>query len=290
MTIIIFNRYSFPHFCRMLKSINSKTKINQLLEVSQPLVIGALIKLNQNFSKLKNPVLRNLFARRVTIADACKISGCAIADFMESMKQIGFSVEGEEQSNTEQPPQPVSAIKEPNNYLELDVRPILAQDKDPLKEILACINKLDENQGLKLINTFEPMPLIYLLGNKGFTHRVEFVDDNTVITRFNKASGVEKEIISLPADELTVDDEQFDSLLATIAPDKIKYLDVRQLEMPKPMLSILEETPHLAVGDALFVYHKKTPVFLLPELEKQGLKYLFKDISPGYVNMLIYKS
>jgi|SRR5665213_439469 len=120
MTIIIFNRYSFPHFCRMLKSVNSKTKINQLLEVNQPLVIDTLIKLNKNFSKLKSPVLRNLLARRVTIVDACKISGCAIAGFMESMKQIGFSVEGEEQSNTEQPPRPVSAIKEPNSYSELN--------------------------------------------------------------------------------------------------------------------------------------------------------------------------
>ena len=289
MTIIIFDGNSFSHFCQMLKSINSKTKINQLLEVDQPLVINTLIKINKNFSKLKNPVLRNLFARRVTIADACKISGCTIADFMESMKQIGFSV-NEEQNSKEQSARPVATIKEPNSFLELDVRPILAQDKDPLKEILVSIKMLEESQGLKLINTFEPLPLIHLLADRGFTHRVEFVDDNTVITYFNKkASGI-KEIIPFPTDELTVDDGQLDSLLATIAPDKIKYLDVRQLEMPKPMLSILEQTRHLTVGDALFVYHKKIPVYLLPELEKQGLKYLFKDISPGNVNMLIYKS
>jgi len=205
------------------------------------------------------------------------------------MKQIGFSLGGE-QNKKEQSVQPVSAIKEPNSYLDLDVRPSLAQDKDPLKEILASINRLGENQGLKLINTFEPVPLIHLLAKKGFTHRVEFVDDNTVITYFNKIIAAEKEIIPVSADEFIVDDEQFDRLLATFAPGKIKYLDVRQLEMPKPMLSILAKTPHLAAGDALFVYHKKTPVLLLPELEKQGLKYLFKTISPGNVNMLIYKS
>jgi uncharacterized protein (DUF2249 family) len=289
MTIVIFNRYTFPHFCEMLKSINSKTKIKQLLEANQPLVIDTLIKLNKNFSKLKNPILRNLFARRVNIADACKISGCTIADFMESMKQIGFNID-EEQNNNEELSHPVSSFKEPGSYLKLDVRPSLAQDKDPLKEILASINMLGESQGLKLINTFEPLPLIYLLADKGFAHRVEFVDNNTVITYFNKVSSGKKEIISFPADEPAIDDGQFDSLLATIAPGKIKYLDVRLLEMPKPMLSILEQTPHLAVGDALFVYHKKIPVYLLPELEKQGLKYLFKNISLGNVNMLIYKS
>lgn len=80
----------------MLKSINSKTKIKQLLETNQPLVTGTLIKLNKNFSKLRNPVLRNLFASRITIADACKISGCTLPDFMASMKQIGFSLSSEE--------------------------------------------------------------------------------------------------------------------------------------------------------------------------------------------------
>ncbi|HEY5326027.1 MAG TPA: DUF2249 domain-containing protein [Mucilaginibacter sp.] len=269
--------------------INGQTRIKELLNFNQEEVIRALLKLNKNFEKLRNPVLRKLFAGRVTIGDACKISGCAIADFMESMKQIGFIVD-EEQNNKEQPLQPVSLIKEPGSYLALDVRAALAQGKDPLKEILASINMLEENQGLKLINTFEPLPLIHLLADKGFTHRVELVDDDTVITYFNKVTSARKEIIPFPAGDFTVDDEQFDSLLTTIAPDKIKYLDVRQLEMPKPMLSILAETPHLAIGDALFVYHKKIPVLLLPELEKQGLKYLFKNISPGNVNMLIYKT
>jgi hypothetical protein len=290
MTEIIFKRYPVLHFCQMLKSINSKTKIKQLLQVNPAIVIETLVKLNKNFSKLNNPILRNLFARRVTIADACKISRCSIADFMESMKQIGFNVDEEGRSNTEILTQSVPEIKEPGSYLALDVRPILAQDKDPLKEIMASINVLGENQGLKLINTFEPLPLIYLLADKGFTHHVDFVDDNTVITYFNKAPGSEEEIIPFPPDEPSVNDGQFDSLLATIAPDKIKYLDVRQLEMPQPLLSILAETPNLTIGDALFVFHKKIPVYLLPELEKQGLKYLFKDISPGNIKMLIYKS
>ncbi len=272
----------------MSKPISDKTRIFELLNYNKDGVIDALVNLNKNFSKLKNPILRNLLARRVTIADACKIAGCTISDFMERMKQIGFSVDTD-QSDEVQLSQPTSEIKKSDSYLELDVRPILAQDQDPLKAILASINKLEENQGLKLINTFEPLPLIHLLADKGFSHFVETVDNNTVITYFNRAPSVEKEIISLPTDEFTVNEGPFDNLLAAIAPAKIKYLDVRQLEMPKPMLSILEQTQHLAIGDALFVYHKKIPVYLLPELEKQGLKYLFKDVSTGNVNMLIYK-
>ncbi|MEP6613337.1 MAG: DUF2249 domain-containing protein [Mucilaginibacter sp.] len=272
----------------MERTISAQTKISQLLEVNRDLVIKTLTGLNSKFSRLKNPVLRNLLIKRVSIADACKISNTDIADFMRSMEQIGFHVAGGMPVEADWPGVE-NVFEEAYNYLELDVRPLLAQDKDPLKEILSCIKKLDENQGLKLINTFEPLPLIHLLADKGFSNRVEQAGPNTVITYFNKIKSGKEEIITVPADEQTPDGQQFDQLLANFQPAKVKYLDVRDLEMPKPMLAILELAPNLVAGNVLFVYHKKVPVYLLPELEKLGLQYIFKTIAPGNVNMLIYK-
>jgi len=275
-------------FCKMVKPINAQTKIGQLLEVDRDLVIKTLVGLNKKFSKLKNPILRNLLVKRVSIADACKISKTDIADFMRSMKQIGFQITNE--MPTENNLSALTAsFREPLDYLELDVRPILAQDKDPLKEILVCIKKLKEDQGLKLVNTFEPLPLIHLLADKGFSYRVEHLDVNMVITYFNRSALTTTDILTIPATELTIDDKQFDLMLAGFVPDRVNYMDVRDLEMPKPMLAILEQTPKLTAGKALFIYHKKVPVYLLPELEKQGLSYIFKTIGPGNVNMLIYK-
>jgi len=272
----------------MVKPINAQTKIGQLLEVDRDLVIKTLVGLNKKFSKLKNPILRNLLVKRVSIADACKISKTDIADFMRSMKQIGFQITNE--MPTENNLSALTAsFREPLDYLELDVRPILAQDKDPLKEILVCIKKLKEDQGLKLVNTFEPLPLIHLLADKGFSYRVEHLDVNMVITYFNRSALTTTDILTIPATELTIDDKQFDLMLAGFVPDRVNYMDVRDLEMPKPMLAILEQTPKLTAGKALFIYHKKVPVYLLPELEKQGLSYIFKTIGPGNVNMLIYK-
>jgi uncharacterized protein (DUF2249 family) len=272
----------------MERTINTQTKISQLLEVNCDLVIKTLVNFNKKFSMLKNPLLRKLLVKRVSIADACKISKTEIADFMWSMKQIGFKVTGDTpvENNLSVLAAP---FREPLDYLELDVRPILTQDKDPLKEILACIKKLEEGQGLKLVNTFEPLPLIYLLADKGFSYRVEHVNANTVITYFNRSALASAETLTIPATEPKIDDKQFDLLLAGFVPDQVKYMDVRDLEMPKPMLAILEQTPNLTAGKALFIYHKKIPVYLLPELEKQGLQYVFKNITPGNVNMLIYK-
>ena len=272
----------------MVKTISAQTKISQLLEVDPDLVIETLINLNGKFSRLKNPILRNLLIKRVSIADACKISNTEIADFMWSMEQIGFHATNEAPDKNNLP-RVADLFEEPFDYLELDVRPILALDKDPLKEILSCIKKLQENQGLKLINTFEPFPLINLLAGKGFSYRIEQADPNTVITYFNKTTLGTDEITKIPANEPMIDDKQFDELLANFTPDQVIYLDVRELEMPKPMLAILEQTPNLIAGKALFIYHKKIPVYLLPELEKQGLDYVFKTIAPGNVNMLICK-
>ncbi len=277
-----------PHFCVMELTINAQTKISQLLEVDRDLVIKTLVGLNKKFSRLKNPLLRNLLVKRVSIADACKISKTEIADFMLSMKQIGFKINGDNPVENN-----IAALnapfQEPLDYLELDVRPVLAQDKDPLKEILACIKKLEEGQGLKLINTFEPLPLIHLLADKGFSFRVEHPEPNLVVTYFSKAGSTADETVIIPITVPTADNDQFDRLLKRFEDHRVIFLDVRQLEMPKPMLAILEQTPNLVAGNALFVYHKKIPVYLLPELEKQGLTYIFKTIGPADINMLIYK-
>ncbi|WP_449436878.1 DUF1858 domain-containing protein [Pedobacter steynii] len=57
-------------------NINLNTRIKALLDVDREKVIESLVKINSNFSKLRNPVLRNLLARRVTIAEACKMAKC----------------------------------------------------------------------------------------------------------------------------------------------------------------------------------------------------------------------
>lgn len=75
--------------------------------------------------------------------------------------------------------------------------------------------------------------------------------------------------------------------------DKFKGLmvtvDVRQLEMPGPMMTILESLDNLPADHALFVYHKRIPLFLLPELAERKLEYRAKEISDGEVHLLIFK-
>lgn len=65
--------------------------------------------------------------------------------------------------------------------------------------------------------------------------------------------------------------------------------DVRAMPMPQPMLHILEQLETLPDNKALFVYHKKVPMFLLPELKERGYRYSIKE-DTGAILMLIYKN
>ena len=70
---------------------------------------------------------------------------------------------------------------------------------------------------------------------------------------------------------------------------KLETVDVRNLEMPLPMHTILEALDVLSSDKALFVYHKRIPVFLLPELEERNFSTRIKEISEAEVQLLIYK-
>jgi len=71
--------------------------------------------------------------------------------------------------------------------------------------------------------------------------------------------------------------------------NNIQTIDVRSLEMPLPMLTILDALDKLPAENALYVYHKRIPVFLLPELSERKFDYRIKEISAGEVHLLIFR-
>ena len=270
--------------------IHSGTRIKNLLDADQHGVIDALVKLNSNFAKLKNPVLRSLFASRVTIAEACRIARCPEEDFLYSMRQLGFKTTLAPTEPSVSPGRKTFDFNRPVPVFELDARSFLVQDQDPLKAILTIVNKMAPGERFKLTNSFEPIPLISLLTEKGFGYDVEYIKEDLVVTWFEKhdTTSVVEEIILMPSEE--ADEQVFNSILAKFTPAQITYIDVRDLEMPQPMLLILENIKKLPSGGTLYVYHKKVPVFLLPELDKLGMVFSLYHRSATAVDMLIYRS
>ena len=171
-----------------------------------------------------------------------------------------------------------------NKIIELDVRPILSSGVDPFEKIMETLNEINDEDTLKIINTFEPVPLINKLKTQGYTHKTERPDNGEVhtflskIDNFSKTEDLKKETTDLSFEELE-----------TKYAGKLKEVDVRDLEMPMPMVTILEEIEKLTSGEALFVHHKRLPQYLLPELEDRNFTLAEKEIDENNLKLIIYK-
>lgn len=268
--------------------INSKTKISELLKQNIN-ALEAIVSINQHFTKLRNPLLRKVMAPRVNISQAAKIGKCSVEDFYNVLLPYGFEIDGNEiiNNNDEQSEKP-DWLKntEKSQIINFDVRPVIAQHNDPFNEIISKTHELKSGQILCVINTFEPVPIIKILNSKGYESYVEYITENEVHSYFAIAKANNE---STNTSEFSlIDSEQFDNILNNYK-NKLKEVDVRSLEMPLPMLTILEELENLPNGFALFVNHKKIPMYLLPELDELNYKYVICKISEDYYKLLIYR-
>lgn len=228
-------------------------------------------------------------ASRTTISMASKIGGCSVNDFFEKLQPLGFGIDKLVKPDTliQSVPRPeFMKNMTPENTSELDVRALLDEGKDPFNLIREKTNQLHPNQILKLINSFEPLPLIQILEKQGFQSYTEIINDNLVHTYFSKS---DKVISNAAEPQINKSTDDWDTILHRYK-EKLKIIDVRELEMPLPMLTILDELDKLPDDLALYVYHKRIPVFLLPELQERKFDYRIKEISESEVHLLIFKA
>jgi len=260
--------------------INSATKIAALIK-ADPRVIDEIASINKHFRKLKNPILRKVLAARITIADAAKVGGVPVTVFYEKLEPLGFEIEEKEveqyiQDNTMES----TDNKEIKHLVSLDVRPILEGGTDPFKAIMGAVKELKTKETLEIINSFEPIPLIHKLKEKGYDSWTKRSDDGVVFTYFKKLSEGDSNLELSPVSASKTED--FDTKLESFG-NEITKIDVRLLEMPEPMTTILSELENISATSALFVDHKKVPQFLLPELASRGYKIMYKELSEHHL-------
>ncbi len=270
-----------------MMTINANTKIASLLKHNAD-ALEAIVSISPKFTKLRNPILRKVIAARTSIIMASKIGGCSVDDFFKKLQPLGFEIDKEAVlTGTKNENKPVPAFMRniaADKIVELDVRPVIESGKDPLDIIVKKVKVLETGSVLKIINSFEPTPLMHLLGKQGFESYAEPISDELVNTYFYKKS----DIILVAEKKATDYSKGWDEILNRFK-GNLETIDVRALEMPLPMHTILDAVEILPKDKALFVYHKRIPVFLLPELEEQQFSYRIKEISDAEVHLLIYK-
>lgn len=269
--------------------INEKTKIAALLKY-HPDALETIVSIAPDFKKLRNPILRKLMAGRTSIAMASKIGGVRPEDFFKALKPLGFEYDDtggpvEEIFEESFMPDYLKNLDE-DRLVSFDVRELIARGDDPLRSIQDKVKSLSLGQVLLIINSFEPVPLIKLLERQGFKAYVKQVDGDTYETYFYKEGESGSRISENDAPISTSGD--WEEMLTQFE-NRIEEIDVRHLEAPMPMITILEALDSLPEGKALYVHHKRIPVFLLGELNERRFGYRIKEVSENMVYLLIFK-
>lgn len=164
------------------KSISPIMKVSELLN-EYPMLEDALIELSPDFKRLKNPILRNTIAKVTTLAQAAKMAGIPVEKIISTLRsKAGLECTHVcEQTDAGHPDASASEYltsKEDaekitaglNNIRTIDARPMLEKGEHPVGIILEAIQGLNENEGIKLITPFIPLPLIEKVKSKGLKH------------------------------------------------------------------------------------------------------------------------
>jgi uncharacterized protein (DUF2249 family) len=147
-------------------------------------------------------------------------------------------------------------------YIDVDVRPILHAGGEPFSVIMAALDQIQPGQGHRLTAPFKPVPLFAVMADKGFAHSERALDAGEWEVLFTPA---EAKPAAAPAAAKAAFDEW---------PEPSVRLDNRDLDPPEPMVRILTAAEKLAPGATLSALLRREPVFLFPQLEKRGYRWL----------------
>jgi uncharacterized protein (DUF2249 family) len=183
----------------------------------------------------------------------------------------------QENKDSNQKPDVLNKINHAN-IIKLDVRPTIELGRDPFLDIMEKIKALKEDEVLHLINSFEPMPLYSVLGNKGFEHWTEKVDSVFNVYFFKDSSK-------------SVEVERGNVNGQLVSPDykKVIEIDVRELAPPEPMIKVLESLSDIDEETVLVVHHHREPAMLYPKLEERGYTAMTNKIEEDYYKVVITK-
>lgn len=247
---------------------------------------------SEHFAKLRNPAMRRVMARLVTIEQAARIAGTESNALVQKLNRaLGLNDDEEstpatnaltEAASTQSTAPAKSALTAGGRVVELDVRDDLRNGREPFTRIMAAVAGLHEHEALSLRATFEPVPLFTVMKKRGFDHKAEkLATDDWRVLFFRGGSQTEAE-----AEPDTAASSE--SVVAQSANEVV--LDVRGLEPPEPMRLTLEALEGLPEGASLIQVNVRVPQFLLPILKERGFDYQIHEANPERVVVRIWRA
>ncbi len=137
--------------------IAPKTKVAELIE-AYPQLEQVLIDYVPAFERLKNPVLRKTVARITTLQQAAAVGGVNVQDLVNHLRQEAGQVEFSGAATA------AYTTEQPNWYSEirvvagLDATAMLAEGEQPVNQVIADLQALDQGDIYKLDRSLYARP------------------------------------------------------------------------------------------------------------------------------------
>lgn len=71
----------------------------------------------------------------------------------------------------------------------LDVRPMMAEGKEPFGAIMAAVADLTDGEEFELLAPLDPIPLYQVLGDRGYVHETESLGEGNYRVVFRREVG-----------------------------------------------------------------------------------------------------
>jgi uncharacterized protein (DUF2249 family) len=245
------------------------------------------------FSRLRNPGLRRVMARLVTVEQAAGIAGIDADALVEALNQAFERGPAGEEALPSSPssfkethyPVPDTLSKpevleriSPDLVVDCDVREDLRTGKEPFARIMAARRSLPEGGVLLVRAIFEPVPLYRVMAQHGLDHWTQKLGEEDWRVWFFAAQTAAPTAEDETADERESSDDDEDGAVV---------IDVRGLEPPEPMVRTLAALETLPRGQTLVQLNVRIPQFLLPKLEERGFVYEVREQGPDLVRLFI---
>lgn len=75
------------------------------------------------------------------------------------------------------------------DFVEIDVRSLLNEGRSPLPLIMNTISSLQDGQQLRLLTSWEPLPLYDVLCKMGFSHSARKESEELWVVEFSRTGG-----------------------------------------------------------------------------------------------------
>lgn len=264
--------------------IRKDDRVSAVLRHDESL-IDVFTSVSPAFEKLRNPRMRKVMSRLVTVEQAARVAGVDADELVRRLNAGTGAGAAPEPLARSQPAGPAAAERPvalaeipAERIVEVDVREDLRAGREPFSRIMASRREVPEGGALCVRAIFEPVPLYDVLGAQGLDHHTERLAEDDWRVWFFAAPG------RAPAPQPApppVSAEQEDGAVV---------LDVRGLEPPEPMLRTLAALEELPEGGTLVQINVRVPEFLLPLLDERGFVYQIREQEPGLVRVVIRRA